>query len=175
MRRRDFYGGRALLRRLLEKAGLGRVDTDMGINGAPIATVNGESLSVSISHSRGLVAVAALLPWDRIQAWTIGIDVETLSAPRLALGRIIPDREIKLTMEQRGLSAEEAVLAAWTRRESVSKATGVPLAHMCGARSNATLGLGNCVAVGLRGGIPSFVGTIALCAGGCDDQIRGPS
>lgn len=81
-------------------------------DGSPILA--GSSLKVSISHSAHFVALA-VHPTERI-----GIDIEEprLEQLRRVIAKFLSERELPLW--------DERLLAAWTCKEAVFKAAGVP-------------------------------------------------
>ncbi|MBT2510562.1 4'-phosphopantetheinyl transferase superfamily protein [Streptomyces sp. ISL-98] len=122
---------RALLRSTAaEVAGVFPADVRIGraASGAPELSGAAEGLLASVSHTRGLVAVAVSRPRDGVSG--VGVDVEAvrpLDADTLAERWFTPDeaawvRALPPALRPVGL------LDLWTRKESVGKALGLGLA-----------------------------------------------
>lgn len=81
------------------------------------------SVAVSVTHTRGLVAVAASLHADRL-----GVDVERLdrnTRPEAIARRHFPDAEVRTLLALPESERRTAFLRAWTLKESWGKAAGV--------------------------------------------------
>lgn len=81
------------------------------------------AVAVSVTHTRGLVAVAASLHTDRL-----GVDVERLdrnTRPEAIARRHFPDAEVRALLALPPSGRRAAFLRAWTLKESWGKAAGV--------------------------------------------------
>lgn len=81
------------------------------------------TVRVSVSHSQGLVAVAAS------RHWTVGVDIEVHRPVPLATmaRRWFSDLEAAWLTSQRDADRDEAFLLLWTAKEAVGKALGIGL------------------------------------------------
>lgn len=125
--------GRRLLRHAVaERAGVGPASVVVRPVPAPGAdgpggrpTVPGGPVGLSVAHGGGLVLVA--LCDDR----PVGIDVEPVTAAALLADGttevLLGDAERRALPASPGPDRDDALLAAWTRKEAVLKALGVGL------------------------------------------------
>ena len=117
--RRRLAFGEELLRELIKKE-LGCTDEDITISressGRPVATVKGEELFVSISHSGDFVACALSLK-------PVGIDLEVKREVKPQfLQRVLNQQELEFLKAE----SDEALgfLKIWTAKEAFVKLTG---------------------------------------------------
>ncbi|MGD9545892.1 MAG: 4'-phosphopantetheinyl transferase superfamily protein [Methylocystis sp.] len=128
--RRAYVAAHALLRaRLCARAtGIAPADWRFGAttHGKPFLLSPLTDVDVSLSHTRGMAAVAIASGRD------IGVDVECYSKPRNALKvaeRYFAPEEAEVVRRQRDpVLQNEAFFAIWTLKESVLKADGRGLA-----------------------------------------------
>ncbi len=126
-RRDDFLRGRMVAKQLLAAIVPGATATDFEIlpddRGVPqVERAGGEGvgLSLSISHTTGVAAAAAVeLPA------TVGIDVERwMSNPELIIGDYFTSEEQALLEPLQGEAYVRRATAIWSAKEAVSKAVG---------------------------------------------------
>lgn len=105
-------GGRQAVTQLIERAAGPDARLIHDAHGAPLLA--GSDLNISISHSRSFAAVAAST------RGRIGIDIEEprLEQLRRVIGKFLAPEEMPHWSER--------LLAAWTCKEAVFKAAGVP-------------------------------------------------
>jgi 4'-phosphopantetheinyl transferase len=107
-----------------------RVRIGRAASGAPVPAGAAEGLLASVSHTRGLVAVAVCAPHAVSGVSGVGVDAEAvrpLDAVALAGRWFAPDEAAWVRSLPRPLR-NRALLHLWTRKESAGKALGVGLA-----------------------------------------------